>query len=136
MYVCMCVCINYPGDITINDYKLEFYYDGNLNPEVSTLHFYWNLSRKAEHIMDNQFITGFKIVIEHEPKNDTISTISLTQNLILNIILEPNQWYLIIGRILTEDNDTWGPEPVYEYFQTPGNLTYKVVYKKGYFNIK
>ena len=42
------------------------------------------------------------------------------KNLSLKVILEPNQWYLIIGRILTEDNDTWGPEPVYKYFETPG----------------
>ena len=74
--------------------------------------------------MDSQFITGFKITVEQqEPGNDTIIyTTSLTKNLTLNITLEPHQWYLIIGRILTEDNDTWGPEPVYKYFQTPGNL--------------
>ena len=116
---------NYSGDITRNDYELEFYYDGNVAPEVSTLQFFWNLSRKAEHIMDSQFITGFKIIVEqHEHGNDTICTTTLTKKLTLNITLEPHQWYLIIGRILTKDNDTWGPEPVYEYFQTSAGNFY------------
>ena len=107
----------YSGDITRNDYELEFYYD----PEVSTLQLCWNLSRKAEHMVDSQFITGFEIIVERVSGNNTIYR-SLTKKLTLNITLEPNQCYLIIGRILTKDISTWGPEPVYEYFQTPGNL--------------
>ena len=79
--------------------------------------------------MDSQFITGFMINIE--TGNDTIYTTSLLKHLVLNITLEPNQWYLIIGRILTVDNDTWGPEPIYKYFQTPGkfNICYHKIIK-------
>ena len=73
-------------------------------------------------MMDSQFITGFKISIGQELSNDTICTTSLTKNSTLNVTLEPSQWYLIIGRMLTEDNDTWGPEPIYKYFESPGNF--------------
>ena len=72
--------------------------------------------------MDSQFITGFKICIERELENSTICATSLARNLTLNITLKPNhdQWHLIIGRVLTKDNDTWGPEPIYKFFESPG----------------
>ena len=111
----------FTDDITASDYIFKFDIVTDLN---STLHFYWNLSKKAENMMDSQFITKFEVTVK-QLSNDTFIVTNLMENrnLTLNVTLEPNQWYLVIGRILTEDNnDTWGPEPVYEYFQTPGNL--------------
>ena len=108
----------FTDDITASDYIFDI--DTDLN---STLRFYWNLSNKAENMMDSQFITGFEVTVK-QLSNDTFFVINLmkNQNESLNITLESNQWYLIIGRILTVDNDTWGPEPIYKYFETPGKL--------------
>ena len=108
----------FTDDITASDYIFDI--DTDLN---STLHFYWNLSNKAENMMDSQFISGFEVTVK-QLSNDTFFVINLmkNQNESLNITLESNQWYLIIGRILTVDNDTWGPETIYKYFETPGKL--------------
>ena len=108
----------YLDDITENDYSFKFENGTELN---STLHYYWSLSEKAKNMMDSQFITGFKVIVK-QLSNDTILITDVTenQNETLNINLEPSQWYLIIGRMLTEDNDTWGPQPIYKYFETPG----------------
>ena len=112
------VCLD---DITKNDYSFKLENGIELN---STLHFYWSLSEKAKNLMDSQFITGFEVTVK-QLSNDTILTTDIleNQNETLNITLEPSQWYLIIGRMLTEDNDTWGPEPIYKYFESPG-ITY------------
>ena len=96
------------------------------------LYFHWQLSEKAEHMMFSQFIIGFHVAIEMlqpdyhsnltthsmETKNSSFNvTMESTSLAVRNITLEPNQRYLLIGRILTEDNDTWGPEAVYKYFE-------------------
>lgn len=121
--------IHYIGDIMRNDYELEFYYDGKLNSKISMISFYWILSKKAETMMATQFITGFQITIEQQldssnnlTKKLTLNQTMETKDLTVNITLESNQWYLLIGRILTVDKDTWGPEVVYKYFETSGNL--------------
>ena len=118
------------GDITRSDYELQFYHDWS--PVESMLYFHWSLSEKAEDMLFVRFITGFHVTLEQHIDNDNNLTMhfkeskNLTLNetmengdLIVNITLEPNQWYLLIGRILTED-DIWGPETVYKYFKTPG----------------
>ena len=126
----MYVSVNFTADnITRSDYELEFYYDWN--PVESMLYFHWNLSMRAENMMNIHFITGFHIIIEQqvdhgsnstmyfkENKNLTLNKTMANKDLIVNVTLEPNQWYLLIGRILTED-DSWGPEKVYKYFKTP-----------------
>ena len=108
----------YTGDITRKDY--EFILD---NPKLSVLHFHWDLSNNAEYMMASHFITGFLITIEQlKCSNNTTTTHPMeTKNLTLNVTLQPSQWYLLVGRILTKDTDTWGPEPVYKYFKTPGS---------------
>ena len=120
------------GDITRSDYELEFYYDWS--PVESMSYFHWQLSEKAENMIFVQFITGFHVILEQqldnnnnnltmrfkENKNLTLNETMENKDLIVNITLEPNQWYLLIGRMLTEDDDTWGPEAVYKYFKTPG----------------
>lgn len=122
------------GNITRSDYELEFYYDERLSPKDFTLYFHWSLSKNAEALMTNRFIIGFHIIIECQldygnnltthlvkSKNLTLNETMENEDLTLNITLEPNQWYLLIGKILTADSDTWGPEAVYKYFKTPGN---------------
>ena len=82
-------------------------------------------------MMNIHFITGFHISIEQqvdhgnnstmyfkENKNLTLNKTMENKDLIVNVTLEPNQWYLLIGRILTDD-DRWGPEKVYKYFKAP-----------------
>jgi len=115
--VCIIVFIHV-GDIAKSDYNLSFSYDRN---KLHTLHFYWSLSRKTENMMDSQFISGFQVSIKQLADGDNITTyLMTTRNLTVNMTLQPNQWYLLIGKILTEDNDTWGPELIYEHFQTAG----------------
>ena len=118
-----------PGDITRSDYELEFYW----NPVESMIYFHWLLSKKAYNMMSSQFIIGFHVIIvmlqpdDHsnltmhfmEGRNLFLNiTMENTNLTVTNITLKPNQRYLLIGRILTEDNDTWRPEDVYKYFET------------------
>ena len=120
------------GDITRNDYELEFYYNRSL--VEYTLYFHWLLSEKAVNMMSSQFITGFHVTIEilqpdyhnnltshsMETKNLSLNvTMETTSIAVMNITLEPNQRYLLIGRILTKDNNTWRPEAVHMYFEIP-----------------
>ena len=110
----------YTGDITSSDYELEIYYDQNSNPKISLLQFHWNLSEKAENLLSIQFIVKFKITIEQQLDGNITTFFMENKSLTLNEPLKFNQWYLVIGRIITEDNDTWKPEPVYKYFKTKG----------------
>lgn len=117
------------GDITRSDYELEFYW----NPVESMIYFHWLLSKKAYNMMSSQFIIGFHVIIVMlQPDGHSNLTMHFMEgrNLFLNVTMEntnltvtnitfkPNQRYLLIGRILTEDNDTWRPEDVYKYFET------------------
>ena len=108
------------GDITRNDYDLEFCYDRKFNPKVTILYFYWNVSEKAENMLESHFITEFQIIIEPLQLNYSNSITHVTENMkiTLNESLQPNQWYMTIGRMLTGDNDTWQPESVHKYFRT------------------
>ena len=130
MLILLCMYrIHSAGDIMRNDYELEFYYDGKLNSKDSMISFNWILSKKAETMMATRFITGFQIIIEQQldysnnlTKKLTLNQTMETKDLTVNITLESKQWYLLIGRILTVDEDSWGPEAVYKYFETSGNL--------------
>ena len=73
-------------------------------------------------MMNSQFISGFQVSTEDD--NNITTYLMETRNLTVNMTLQPNQWYLLIGKIVTEDNDTWGPELLYEHFQIPGTHFY------------
>ena len=113
------------GDITRSDYELKVDYNRTLNLNDSLLHFNWHLSEKAENMLKSHFITKFEMTLVgylNGSNNITILRYMNSTNLTWNVTLKSNQWYIIIGRILTEDNDSWGPEPVYRYFNTTGTL--------------
>ena len=116
------MCFIYVDDITRIDYNFS-------SSNVSLLHYYWNLSRKAEYMMDSHFITGFQVIIV-QLGNDSNTQVLTTTNksLTLNVSLIPNQWYLLNGRILSEDNDTWAPEAIYKHFKTPGKIDSTVIF--------
>ena len=82
------------------------------------LYLYWNLSGKAKSMWNSHFITGFQFTMEQLSNKNIVTYHMNNTNLTLNMSLRSNEWYLLVGKILLEDNEIYGPEPSYAYFKT------------------
>jgi len=67
--------------------------------------------------MWENFVTGFSYSIEYINGTIINNITSLNTTLILHD-LSPQQWYIVIARLVTTDHDSWGPEPIRIHFQT------------------
>ena len=70
---------------------------------------------------NSHFITGFHFTMEElgDNSHNIMTYLMNNTNLTLNVSLKSNEWYLLVGRILLEDSEIYGPEPSYVYFKTP-----------------
>lgn len=92
----------------------------NFDPQLSVLNLHWNLSAKVEDLIDYGLITGFHVTMERLGGDNEIMTYHMNnESLTSNMSFEPNQWYMLIGRVLSEGNKIYVPQLFYTYFKTP-----------------
>ena len=97
----------------------RYTFQSHFDCELSILYLYWNLSPKAKNMLNNHFITGFQVTLQQlGDDNNNITTLHMNStNLTLSISVKPNEYYLLIGRILLVDNMIYRTEPSYSYFK-------------------
>ena len=100
------------GDISKDDYQFD-YGVVTINSTTS-LHLYWTITNTTQGLLDSYFIRGFNYTIQQLDDGDYYIT-TITTNLSISVTLNSSNWYMLIGRIITNDTDSWGPEPVYLY---------------------
>ena len=100
------------GDIAPGDYQLD--YDNETDTSVLL---YWTLEPVIYDMIENDFIIGFDYSIEYINSTSIRNFTSLNTTLILHD-LSPQQWYVVIARLVTTDHDSWGPQPLRIHFQT------------------
>ena len=100
--------------------KSQYKFLCHFNCELSMLYLYWNLSVKAQSMLNSHFITGFQFTMERlgDSSHNIVTYYMNNANLTLNMSLKSNEWYLLVGKILLIDNEIYGPEPSYAYFKT------------------
>ncbi|XP_065913213.1 uncharacterized protein [Dysidea avara] len=101
------------GDISRDDYQFG-YNVVTINSTSRSLHLYWTITNATWGLLDSHFIRGFNYTVQ-QLDNGEYYTTTVTTNLTVIVTLNSSNWYMMIGRILTNDKDSWGPEPVYLY---------------------
>ena len=103
-----------------SDYTLQCTHDFNTELSKYVLNLFWNLSEKAQHMLNSHFITGFQFTMEQIGGDDNVTMYYMNDtNITLRTSLRSNEWYLLVGRILfAGDEESYGPEPFYITFRT------------------
>ena len=113
------------AEITRDDYELEV-----IDHSANSVLLHWSLkSQKINDMLTSSFIHGFNYTIHQLNGGHTVTycdnSINETFN---NTTFIVSEWYLVIGQIITDDNDSWYPEPSYVYFMPQGLYNIKAYY--------
>jgi len=118
------VFVYYVANITRDEYELRV-----IDNSTNSLQLHWSLkSLKINDMLKSSFIYGFNYTIHRLNEGQSVTYFSDSINETFNnMTFVASEWYLVIGQIITNDNDSWYPEPSYVYFMPQGLCNISII---------
>jgi len=106
---CLYFCV---ADITRSDYRMEVKANTSNSVQLS-----WSVkSTKIDEMLDISFIRGFNYTVQALDGSYVLRDFTNSSNLTIDTTLNVCQWYLAIVQMITMDNSSWYPEPLFNHF--------------------
>jgi len=112
------------ANITRDEYELAM-----INYSTDSLRLHWSLkSQKINEMLKSSFIRGFNYTIYQLSGGQSVTHFANSiDETFDNMTFIVSEWYLVIGQIITDDDDSWYPEPSYVYFMPQGLCNISII---------